>query len=280
MAEDISLDNLASVPDQVKKVAGDKSGMLKTSWSVDPNPRSTLTTYTLSEGLQGFATYKSPGATWDVFNQDLSRELEGLKAEQLYSGNKRFDPYDTFMGEPSKNGMAVAFTGTATDQVSSTAPQGSPVHPPAAAGSLYEHPRDLGMQNGRLDTNKLSDADGKGNLMWTNAAYYYQEMVKAASKDGADLTIGNSYRTYDRQVTLKAQKGHMAATPGKSNHGWGMAIDFAFGSNQGSTGFRWLTAHAVKFHFHWLNERTKSPFEPWHWEFDPWGERDGKLKTA
>ena len=40
-----------------------------------------------------------------------------------------------------------------------------------------------------------------------------------------------SYRTYAKQVYLwqlyRAGRGNLAAYPGTSNHGWGLAVDFA-----------------------------------------------------
>ena len=42
---------------------------------------------------------------------------------------------------------------------------------------------------------------------------------------GRDLAISGSYRTLEEQISTRAAKGSMAAVPGTSNHGWGLAID-------------------------------------------------------
>lgn len=112
-----SLQNVNAVADAVSMPGSGGAG-LRTSWSVDPNPKSTLTTYTLSEAMQGFATYKPKGATYDLFNQDLSRELEGIRGEKNpgfeFREDRRLSPYDIFEGEPSKNQLTgVATTTTA-----------------------------------------------------------------------------------------------------------------------------------------------------------------------
>ncbi len=41
------------------------------------------------------------------------------------------------------------------------------------------------------------------------------------------------------QYTLKAQKGGLAATPGKSNHGWGLAVDIC-GLQPGTSRWTWM----------------------------------------
>jgi zinc D-Ala-D-Ala carboxypeptidase len=65
-----------------------------------------------------------------------------------------------------------------------------------------------------------------------------------------------TYRDYDSQVRLKAEKGDMAATPGKSMHGWGLAIDFNMNNRPL---INWLADNAERFGFKNL------PGEPWHY---------------
>ena len=87
---------------------------------------------------------------------------------------------------------------------------------------------------------------------------------------GYDIGITDAYRTYEEQVRLKAEKGHMAATPGKSNHGWGLALDLGTGINRWDTPqHNWMKTHARKFG--WNNpawaQKGKGKEEPWHWEY-------------
>ena len=143
MPFDFTLDSLADVPSAVGAVSnavsmpGSGGAGLRTSWSVDPNPRSTLTTYTVSDAMQGFATYKPKGATYDLFNQDLSRELEGLRGEKNpgleFREDRRLSPYDVFEGLPSKNQITgvtttttAAVTAQATGVTSGAFTAGSP----------------------------------------------------------------------------------------------------------------------------------------------------------
>ena len=90
---------------------------------------------------------------------------------------------------------------------------------------------------------------------------------------GRPLYLSDAYRTYAQQVSLKVTKGEYAATPGTSNHGWGIAIDAASRVNvDGSDEHRWMEANAPPFG--WLNPYWAVDYnpgngqhEPWHWEY-------------
>jgi len=103
---------------------------------------------------------------------------------------------------------------------------------------------------------------------------------------GYKLQITDSYRSYKRQEDTKKNytakgKGHLAATPGSSPHGWALAFDCnTIGSDKvkGFDGevYKWLFVNAPKRGFwnpSWLQkgaksrkDPTKSTEEPWHWE--------------
>ena len=87
---------------------------------------------------------------------------------------------------------------------------------------------------------------------------------------GTNLAITDSYRTYDEQVQLKISKPTLAATPGTSNHGWGLAVDLSSSINVfGSPQHNWMRANANRFgwyHPAWAQFYGSLP-EPWHWEY-------------
>lgn len=72
----------------------------------------------------------------------------------------------------------------------------------------------------------------------------------------------SSYRTYDEQVYLyrlyQEGEGNLAAVPGTSNHGWGVAIDLPQ-----SWMWSWLADHGARFGW----KKTEAFSEPWHWNF-------------
>ena len=104
--------------------------------------------------------------------------------------------------------------------------------------------------------------DAAKSLAEMNAAYF--------AVFGSNIGITDSYRDYDSQVKLKAQKPNLAAQPGTSNHGWGLALDLkAPMTSFTSAGRQWMVANAPKYG--WYSPRWAQPgkgrVEPWHWEF-------------
>lgn len=136
-----------------------------------------------------------------------------------------------------------------------------------------------GHPNGRLPASVLRAVDhalpvGR-HLLRPPAAAALDRLMLAASADGFDQRITDSYRTFEVQVRLRkdwCDRGRcsMAATPGKSNHGEAEAIDNGFGFGLRSFG-RWMHAKEALCHQNgWLWPawaRTRRKFEPWHWEY-------------
>lgn len=89
---------------------------------------------------------------------------------------------------------------------------------------------------------------------------------------GVDLCITDSYRTLAEQRRLAYTKGGLAATPGKSNHGWGLAVDLCSSVTNSSTAMEWLRANGPTFGWtnpDWALRGGSGPYEPWHWEYLP-----------
>ncbi|MFC0625743.1 peptidoglycan DD-metalloendopeptidase family protein [Kribbella deserti] len=87
---------------------------------------------------------------------------------------------------------------------------------------------------------------------------------------GRKLCMTDSYRSYDAQVSLYQRKPSLAALPGTSNHGWGIAVDLCGGADRfGTAQHQWLLANAGNFGWklpRWARQGGSKP-EPWHWEF-------------
>lgn len=86
---------------------------------------------------------------------------------------------------------------------------------------------------------------------------------------GRNICLTDAYRSYADQVRLAETKGSLAATPGRSNHGWGLAVDLCSSETRGET-FSWIQENGPVFG--WVNPRWAQaggvgPYEPWHWEF-------------
>jgi hypothetical protein len=104
-----------------------------------------------------------------------------------------------------------------------------------------------------------------------SAAAAFNAMSLAYQRDsGAPLCVADSYRSLAEQVSVKAIRGMLAATPGRSQHGLGLAVDLCGGVEDfGSPAHLWMTQNAPLygwFHPDWAEPTGALP-EPWHWEY-------------
>ena len=91
------------------------------------------------------------------------------------------------------------------------------------------------------------------------------------AKWGANICVNDAYRSYEKQVELYEELGpDVAAVPGTSNHGWGIAVDLGCGVGIfGNTRHVWFAVNAPKFGFtqpEWALIGS-SRAEAWHWQF-------------
>lgn len=86
---------------------------------------------------------------------------------------------------------------------------------------------------------------------------------------GHNLIVNDAYRSYADQIVVKAERGGFAATPGTSNHGWGIAADLG-GIAYGNAMDTWMLQNAPRYGWHrpaWATQGGSGPHEPWHWEY-------------
>ncbi len=126
--------------------------------------------------------------------------------------------------------------------------------------------------NGFLDPGALCPLDGApGAALRADAADAFDRLTAAAARDlGGRLCVTDSYRTYAGQVSVFRRKPRLAAVPGTSRHGLGLAVDLGCGVERfGSRGYRWMKANGPRYgwyHPAWAEPRGATP-EPWHWEY-------------
>jgi hypothetical protein len=127
-----------------------------------------------------------------------------------------------------------------------------------------------GYSNGRIPSTALKHPRAAPNqLLEPEAADAFDQLSAAyRAKFGHPLGVTDSYRSYALQVITKRHKPGLAAEPGTSNHGWGLALDLVVGGYS-SADYAWLRANAP--HYGWDNPGWARPggskHEPWHWEF-------------
>lgn len=140
-------------------------------------------------------------------------------------------------------------------------------------------------KNGQLPDDKMrflsnwkkyvgsNQSDGGRLRMYVDASYAADKLIVAAEKEGISFKVNSCYRTLEDQQRVKTQYGKNAATPGRSNHGFGLAIDFATQSNSkltpSTTQYKWLEINAVRYGFKRLPYSPNNPesWEAWHWEY-------------
>jgi cell wall-associated NlpC family hydrolase len=128
-----------------------------------------------------------------------------------------------------------------------------------------------GYPNGLIPSTALCPVGIGPHVLRCDAAESFKAMSQAyQSVSGKPLCLTDSYRTFDQQVKLYAQKPALAAVPGTSNHGWGLAVDMCGGvEHWGTPEHAWMVANAGQFG--WVNPGWAQPGrgreEPWHWEF-------------
>ena len=117
-------------------------------------------------------------------------------------------------------------------------------------------------ENGRLPPEALSPI-AQGELR-KDAAAAWNAMNAHARRLGLQLLPTgsmSSYRTYGQQVYLygeyQAGRGSLAATPGTSNHGWGLAVDVA------TMEMRNLIDR-IGAEYGWAKKWSDAPSEWWH----------------
>jgi LAS superfamily LD-carboxypeptidase LdcB len=179
-------------------------------------------------------------------------------------------------------------------------PGEAPEYAPAGTEALSLDLELDGYINGKMDPKRMMTV--RGCTLERDAAYLYSKMLDAAEEDDVDLRAEDCYRTFNEQArayerrcpiietaifapdpetgeqvqsgVTKAREcsGPPVAPAGRSNHGWGRAVDFA--DRNGvltcyDDAFHWLKNNAHRFgwvHPAWAQCGMDTQ-EPWHWEY-------------
>ena len=119
--------------------------------------------------------------------------------------------------------------------------------------------------NGKIPASSLEQVGSTRHKLWAPAAEQLTSMIADAKRDGVTIGITDSYRPYAEQVDLARRKGlysqgGLAAKPGTSDHGWGLATDLDLNGKALS----WIRANGAKYGF-----EENVPRESWHWTYSP-----------
>lgn len=117
--------------------------------------------------------------------------------------------------------------------------------------------------NGRIPADVLVPIGVGDHRLWAPAAEAFKSLQAAAAQEDVRIGVTDSYRSYAAQVKVAEEKGlyaqgGLAARPGTSDHGWGMALDLDLDARA----LTWMRANAPRYGF-----VEDTPREPWHWAF-------------
>lgn len=133
--------------------------------------------------------------------------------------------------------------------------------------------------NGRLPESALTptswgrDSQGTRYYLRTDATAALERLNQAFRAEfGHDLDLDLTYRDYETQVAMREALGPIAAVPGTSRHGTGLALDvpelpceYGWDTDQRE----WLVEHGPAYGWvspRWARENGSNP-EYWHYEF-------------
>ena len=153
--------------------------------------------------------------------------------------------------------------------LAATSPAGPAVSAASATVSGVRNAKGIPVElaafgNGKIPPAALTQLEGSpGHRLWEPAAASFDAMRRAAAADGVSFGITDSYRPLSVQQELVRTKGlykngGLAAVPGTSQHGWGMAVDLKLDGEAQA----WMRTNAGRFGF-----VEDTPREPWHWTF-------------
>ncbi|WP_061962395.1 S-layer homology domain-containing protein [Demequina flava] len=128
--------------------------------------------------------------------------------------------------------------------------------------------------NGELQSSHLCALSwDRDELLLCQAAEDLERLNSAFHAEfGIAIPVSDSYRDFSGQVRAKSVFGFLAATPGTSNHGWGVAIDISEAQLPGGfsgEAYTWLTERLSGYNWvlpNWARPSGNKP-EPWHFEY-------------
>jgi hypothetical protein len=138
------------------------------------------------------------------------------------------------------------------------------------------------VQNGRLPASMLCTLWDPDHQLRSDAAVALAKLnVLYTKRFGHPICFNDAYRSLAEQYAIKARRGGYAARPGTSEHGWGLAVDLCDGVDEGprSATYGWMRANAPAYGWEnptWARSGGSGPYEPWHWEYMPGEQGQGK----
>jgi hypothetical protein len=185
-----------------------------------------------------------------VAQADRIGEAAGLRGALLRSENKMAKAADGRLAEALQGQDFKLLMDSSSNCGKDTAIYPNGMFPASALCPLYAAVNEGLRRDAALAFNAMSNA--------------YQHQT------GSPLCVTDGYRPLAEQIAVKLAKPRLAATPGTSQHGLGLAVDLCGGVQSfAGPAHLWMQHNAPLygwFHPAWAEPTGTMP-EPWHWEF-------------
>jgi len=252
---------------------------------------------TLTTAEQDFLAERTRAADRDAARRGLERQAERTAAAAAAAAAEAEAAAhaEALAAAQAADAQAAADAAAREQQNAraSAAPPGAPTHP-RIAGWVDGRPIDSAGNVLWVTSVPTADGDGSNGHMpaaamcaigWGTDQLGFTQYLRCDAADaltalndayraafGASLDLDLTYRSYADQVAMKAALGGLAATPGTSSHGLGLALDvqewpetYGFGTER----YQWLVTHGPTYGWY-APERVREgqPFaEYWHFEY-------------
>lgn len=211
-----------------------------------------------------------PSIAGYMFARDVERCANCTSGEDAYFNDKRFNASDrSKFAKDYFNRFNDRNDPLFWDNESNIFGNGVTSTTKTIEGKTYE--------NGKLNDNVLRpinnqdkykgaiDSDDGRIRLYTKASLALEKLITAAEADGIRVKINSAYRTVEDQIVVREKFPNDSAEPGTSNHGFGLAVDFATPGlkriTEGDPLYEWLVNNGGKFGFRRIVKET------WHWEY-------------
>jgi hypothetical protein len=188
---------------------------------------------------------------------------------------------DEVLVEPGTTVAAGDVLGTVGNRGNSTGPHlhlevlldGRPVDPLALLDPTGTTAGSTAAPNGELPLETLCPVRPGSTLLLDCGAAVDLRLLDTAytAEFGTPLCLTDAYRSRDAQELVYLTKPDLAAVPGTSQHGWGMAVDLCGGVEEfGTDEHAFVAATGPNFgwfHPDWAGPGGNRP-EPWHFEHE------------
>ena len=229
---------------------------------------------TSSRGCRPSCATCSPSSRTDrLFRPHAARPREDI------NGRDRRD-HCAHRADPGAGGTAAGQRDQRTSSTSGTSARPSrrrsPTRSPRRTAGTREHTGQLNADgvpvelasygNGKIPESALQKVGTTGAKLWAPAAQKLEQLDRRcgqgrrARSASPTPTARTTRRWTSPQRKGLYSQGGLAAKPGTSEHGWGMATDLKLDA----AGLSWMRAHGGEYGF-----VENTPRESWHWAFRP-----------